>query len=362
MSTSRHPAWVSPYPLQPLPTGMIKYQPDQDCFEIDGRTKRQTLLYVTDPERFLARMFERGEHERFTVTVAVTNKMAAACRACTVVNRKYRPQTARKYLRKMIEGHWRLTHQGAAFSYTGNLMDCQHRLGAAEGLPNDKWIPLTLTFGCEPDEFEVYDRGMSRTATHDGEIDNMPYASALAAMAGMYLRMAGEPDDSEEVTRKRREMYQEAEERREEFGLTDEQDNILIKAAFIGDKLGGLGKSSRAARAAEPKIFLTPKAATVAYWHIVTNSSEEIDVIDRFFEEASKISTHKLIMALHNVLAFKGNWTSVSGQDARSHDVKKAGTIINYFNRYVSRIKQERETAPRNPLIWESNNKLPEVR
>lgn len=60
----------------------------------------------------------------------VTPEMALEALGRMATNRRLSPVLARKYARQMINGEWRLTHQGIAFDTLGAVIDGQHRLRA----------------------------------------------------------------------------------------------------------------------------------------------------------------------------------------------------------------------------------------
>ncbi|WP_182050512.1 hypothetical protein [Changpingibacter yushuensis] len=69
-----------------------------------------------------------------------------------------------KTLASTIEnGEWKLTHQGIAIDKDINLIDGQHRLAAI--VSSDTTIPIMITWGVDPDVFDVIDTGRRRSGT-----------------------------------------------------------------------------------------------------------------------------------------------------------------------------------------------------
>lgn len=76
-------------------------------------------------------------------------------------NRAIRPAIVNEYLSWMKEDVFKLTHQGIAIDWNGNLVDGQHRLTAI--LKLGKAIDLLVISDVDPEIFRVIDRGANRT-------------------------------------------------------------------------------------------------------------------------------------------------------------------------------------------------------
>ncbi len=98
-----------------------------------------------------------------TELMQVTPKMAHTWLASNRSNRKLRESHVQYLAREMSSGHWRLTHQGIAFSEDGMLIDGQHRLAAIELSGKAISIPVTFDVPSNNGEFIIIDRGLSRT-------------------------------------------------------------------------------------------------------------------------------------------------------------------------------------------------------
>ena len=77
-------------------------------------------------------------------------------------NRAIRPNAVKKIAFAILDGHWKLSHQGIAIDINGQLQDGQHRLAAV--VQSGMSIQILLTTGCDPQSFDVLDCGVNRTA------------------------------------------------------------------------------------------------------------------------------------------------------------------------------------------------------
>jgi hypothetical protein len=77
-------------------------------------------------------------------------------------NRAIRPNAVKKIASAILDGHWKLSHQGIAIDINGQLQDGQHRLAAV--VQSGMSIQILLTTGCDPQSFDVLDCGVNRTA------------------------------------------------------------------------------------------------------------------------------------------------------------------------------------------------------
>jgi hypothetical protein len=103
--------------------------------------------------------------------MTVTPEIAAKWLKKNVHNRPLRPNAREEYTAAMKAGEWKLTAEPIAFSraYTDSelkqfnevLINGQHRLLAV--IDSGATVTFTVWWGCEPDEFEVIDRGAKRT-------------------------------------------------------------------------------------------------------------------------------------------------------------------------------------------------------
>ena len=87
--------------------------------------------------------------EVYTVTETIDPSMAALYLERNEVNRPVRDAHVRKLVRAMKEGSFQQTHQGIAFSKSGQLLDGQHRLWAI--IEYGDSIKLQVTYNLDED-------------------------------------------------------------------------------------------------------------------------------------------------------------------------------------------------------------------
>ena len=77
-------------------------------------------------------------------------------------NRPVKNTAVAKLLKAIQNNEWKLTHQGIAFDWNGNLVDGQHRLIAIaqSGTP----VPIAVATDCDPSIFIACDIGTARTS------------------------------------------------------------------------------------------------------------------------------------------------------------------------------------------------------
>lgn len=97
------------------------------------------------------------------VIVTITPKLAEAYLEKNVTNRPFNPATVKAYAQAMLNGEWRLTHQGIAFNTDGHLQDGQHRLQAVidSNTPQQFLVYKNMPI----DNFSVIDSGRGRKST-----------------------------------------------------------------------------------------------------------------------------------------------------------------------------------------------------
>jgi hypothetical protein len=104
----------------------------------------------------------------------------------TSANRAVRKAKVDSYAKDMISGLWRLTHQGIAFDWHGNLVDGQHRLHAI--LKSGVTLQVYAYRGLNPDHFAVLDTGAARSAGDFLKKMSFTYPGTVGAAARLVLR------------------------------------------------------------------------------------------------------------------------------------------------------------------------------
>jgi hypothetical protein len=114
-----------------------------------------------------------------TVQIDVTPTIAKRwLEANSETNRPLSVSVAREYATEMVEGRWLLTHQGPAFDTSGKLIDGQHRLAAV--VLAGVTVPMTVTYGADPETYTVLDIGRRRTPAHVIQGSNVTIKAAAA--------------------------------------------------------------------------------------------------------------------------------------------------------------------------------------
>ena len=104
----------------------------------------------------------------------------------TTANRAVRKAKVDSYAKDMLSGLWRLTHQGIAFDWHGNLVDGQHRLHAI--MKSGVTLQFYAYKGLNPDHFAVLDTGAARSAGDTLKKMSFSYPGTVAAAARLVLR------------------------------------------------------------------------------------------------------------------------------------------------------------------------------
>ena len=96
-----------------------------------------------------------------TFIVNVTPEMARSWLVNNNFNRPRNSETIAKYVRQIKEGHWKMTHQGLAFTKNGFLLDGQHRLWAI--IECDATLPMRVFVNEPIENYSVIDCGRNRS-------------------------------------------------------------------------------------------------------------------------------------------------------------------------------------------------------
>src|SRR5215510_6988131 len=92
--------------------------------------------------------------------VTVTPELAAKLLLKNEGNRKLREQHAAGLARAIENGQYKLTHQAAAVTKKGRLVDGQHRMRAV--ILANKSVEMWIAYDVPDDTFSVLDAGMPR--------------------------------------------------------------------------------------------------------------------------------------------------------------------------------------------------------
>jgi hypothetical protein len=137
-----------------------------------------------------------------TYVVNVSPDIAKAWLVSNNFNRPKNPATVARHLRQILEGRWRLTHQGIAFTEDGILIDGQHRLFAIA--ESGQSVPMRVCVNESPENFSVIDCGRNRShldsvrmAMKDGTISTAHTGTLKAMIAGRFCRTANRWSNTE---------------------------------------------------------------------------------------------------------------------------------------------------------------------
>ncbi len=121
-------------------------------------------------------------------TRAVKGKASDVCDTDTPSrkwgNRRIKNKVIKKYAACMLAGKWKLNGQSISFDTNGDLLDGQHRLLAI--ILSNVTLTLPVVTGLDPDTFDTFDIGSSRSSADALEMagmkDGRRVASALAVI------------------------------------------------------------------------------------------------------------------------------------------------------------------------------------
>jgi hypothetical protein len=108
----------------------------------------------------------------------VTPQIAAKWLESNTINRPLRPGVVEGYRAAFQRGEYILTHQGIAFSDTGDLLDGQHRLCAIAEMPDSFAVEMSVATDVDPRAFLAMDQGLKRGS---GDILGVPTGHAAVA-------------------------------------------------------------------------------------------------------------------------------------------------------------------------------------
>lgn len=98
-----------------------------------------------------------------TKVIRVTPAMASNWLSSNTINRRLRRSVVDGLVAAFKRGEYQTTHQGIAFSDTGELLDGQHRLTAIAEMPAGASFEMLVTRGIPKSAFRVVDTGLKRS-------------------------------------------------------------------------------------------------------------------------------------------------------------------------------------------------------
>ena len=155
--------------------------------EQQGTSTNATCTAAWRAEAWLATRLARGRKERFCEIVNLTPAMAEAMFALNTNNRHALASRITQYADLMRQGKWRLTAEGLGVSTHDVIINGGHRLQAI--MASGCTVPMTIWFGCDPDEFMVVDGGRSRGADQLLAMRGYDHTALRASLAKMLMQM-----------------------------------------------------------------------------------------------------------------------------------------------------------------------------
>jgi hypothetical protein len=107
-------------------------------------------------------------------------------------NRKVSENVVQHYAQTMLNGEYKVTHQGIAFDTDGNLVDGQHRCLAV--VKSGCTVQIMKTDGLPTDAFDYIDRGKKRVVGDVLSIDGEKASRSLASLLAKLWHYRNHPD------------------------------------------------------------------------------------------------------------------------------------------------------------------------
>lgn len=164
----------------------------------DDANVQTTIVTPSNPQKWLATMFERARERRIYIEVRITPQLAEMMLGYNKENRHQRRGRIKTHTAQMKGRKWDFTGEGIKFSNLPRLIDGQHRLEACvrSGVPFDTLV----IFGLDDVVRRSLDQGAKRKASDvlKGEgFDNSGLRSnALAWIARLERGTAHQLDDA----------------------------------------------------------------------------------------------------------------------------------------------------------------------
>jgi hypothetical protein len=265
---------------------------------------------------------------RFTnEDMQVTPELADAWMKRNESNRPFRISTSNRYAAVMAAGRWRQppTAESIKFDRDGLLRDGQHRLSAVvkAGVP----VRFCIAFGCDPEEWKVYDQGLARTASDILHQYGIPSQKQSAALAYMILRI--EQDDPHKIDR---------------LMVTERANDLYTSDPIFAASVRAGAQSAK---------LSTPSAMGLAYWTIAHKTSRP-DKLDAFWNDISSGANLQLRSPELKLREWLVESRGASGT-ARDVATRRAAAVILAWNALLD------HRSPRN-FVWNFTTRLPEVR
>lgn len=269
---------------------------------------------------WLSSRLARGRKERFCEIVNLTPPMAEALLALNTNNRNALESRITQYADLMRQGKWRLTTEGIGVSTQDVIINGGHRLQAI--MASGCTVPMTIWFGCDPDEFMVVDGGRARGADQLLAMRGYDHTALRASLAKMLMQM--ETSNRGIYSPQHVVAYAEA------------MDQARARnACHYGQMLGRV---------------TSPTAACLAWWHIAKTSpnASRLPEFWKGLNSGEELSGPRLHL---REWLFSGEF---AGRSSNSVTVKRAAAFVLTWNAWLRGKKRATYT-------WSAFSHLPEA-
>lgn len=197
----------------------------------------------------------------------VTPDLAAKYLSRNGLNRPLTAPTVDFYADQMKKNLWRATGQGISIDVNNNLLDGQHRLAAI--VKSRVAVLMLIIYEVDPETFDVYDSGKTRTKTDVFFIKGIPEARNVSSIINhYYLLNAGQNVTNAGLSKEK---------------IKRSTHEILQK--YYADELFWADLTKRVGRAySKIRIYETSKIGGFAA-HLILDKKREPELVYSFIEQ-----------------------------------------------------------------------------
>ncbi len=133
------------------------------------------------PDELIVSRADGSDQDMVACVVDVSPPLAEKWLERNRGNRKVREDRVDRYAEQIRDGEWIVSPDAIAFSYTGKLINGQHRLKAV--LRAEESAKHIVTSGLQPEAFKIADVGVKRTGADVLRIEGFKSAEEMAAVS-----------------------------------------------------------------------------------------------------------------------------------------------------------------------------------
>ena len=134
------------------------------------------------PEEMINHRVPGAKEDIEMAVIDITPEMAREWLKKNRQNRKVRTDRVKRYAEQMRDGEWMVSPDCISFSYTGKLINGQHRLKAISRLEKGEKVQCAVMFGLDPAAFKISDVGIKRTGADVLRIEGFKSPEEKAAV------------------------------------------------------------------------------------------------------------------------------------------------------------------------------------